>query len=137
MLVHGAEEARSAIAASQALFGRGSLAELDERTLGAVAAEVRAVPIEVPSDVRAVSTTLSGLPPVANLMAAAGIVPTVSAGRRAITEGGAYLNNQKVTDVGAFPDRRDLLYGRYLFLRRGKHTVGAVEVVPPDDHSAT
>ena len=137
MLVHGAEEARSAIAASQALFGRGSLAELDERTLGAVAAEVRAVPIEVPSDGRAVSTTLSGLPPVANLMAAAGIVPTVSAGRRAITEGGAYLNNQKVTDVGAFPDRRDLLYGRYLFLRRGKHTVGAVEVVPPDDHSAT
>jgi tyrosyl-tRNA synthetase len=136
-LVHGAEECRRAIAASQALFGRGSLAELDERTLAAVAAEVRAVPIEVPAHGGAVSTTVSGLPPVANLMAATGTVPTISAGRRVIAEGGAYLNNQKVTDVGAIPDRKDLLYGRYLILRRGKHAVGAVEVVPIDDCSAT
>jgi len=132
-LVHGAEECRRVVAASQALFGRGSLAELDELTLAAVAAEVRAVPIEVPARESAVSTTLSGLPPVANLMAAAGTVPTVSAGRRVIAEGGAYLNNQKVTDVGAIPDRKDLLHGRYLILRRGKHTVGAVELVLTDE----
>jgi len=132
-LVHGAEECRRVVAASQALFGRGSLAELDELTLAAVAAEVRAVPIEVPAHEGAVSTTLSGLPPVANLMAAAGTVPTVSAGRRVIAEGGAYLNNQKVTDVGAIPDRKDLLHGRYLILRRGKHTVGAVELVLTDE----
>jgi tyrosyl-tRNA synthetase len=136
-LVHGAEEARRVITASQALFGRGSLAELDERTLAAIAAEVRAVPIEVPAHGGAVSTTVSGLPPVANLMAAAGTVPTISAGRRAIAEGGAYLNNQKVTDVSAIPDRKDLLHGRYLILRRGKHAVGAVEVVPAGDHSPT
>jgi len=136
-LVHGAEECRRVGAASQALFGRGSLAELDERTLAAVAAEVRAVPIEVPAHGDAVSATLSGLPPVANLMAAAGTVPTVSAGRRVIAEGGAYLNNQKVTNVGAIPGRQDLLHGRYLILRRGKHTVGAVELVLTDDHSAT
>ena len=132
-LVHGAEECRRVVAASQALFGRGSLAELDELTLAAVAAEVRAVPIEVPAHEGAVSTTLSGLPPVANLMAAAGTVPTVSAGRRVIAEGGAYLNNQKVTDVGAIPDRKDLLHGRYLILRRGKHTIGAVELVLTDE----
>ena len=132
-LVHGAEECRRVVAASRALFGRGSLAELDERTLAAVAAEVRAVPIEVPAHEGAVSTTLSGLPPVANLMAAAGTVPTVSAGRRVIAEGGAYLNNQKVTDVGAIPDRKDLLHGRYLILRRGKHTIGAVELVLTDE----
>jgi len=132
-LVHGAEECRRVVAASRALFGRGSLAELDELTLAAVAAEVRAVPIEVPAHEGAVSTTLSGLPPVANLMAAAGTVPTVSAGRRVIAEGGAYLNNQKVTDVGAIPDRKDLLHGRYLILRRGKHTVGAVELVLTDE----
>jgi tyrosyl-tRNA synthetase len=128
-LVHGAEETHRAIAASQALFGQGSLAELDERTLAAVAAEVRAVPLEVPSHGGAARTTSSGLPPVANLMAAAGTVPTVSAARRAIAEGGAYLNNQKVTDVGAVPGPEDLLHGRYLILRRGKRTVGAVEVV--------
>jgi tyrosyl-tRNA synthetase len=125
-LVHGADEARRAIAASQALFGQGSLAELDERTLAAVAAEVRAVPVEVPGTGDA---TAGGLPPVANLMAAAGIVPTVSAARRVIAEGGAYLNNRRVTDVGAVPGPEDLLPGSYLILRRGKRTVGAVEVV--------
>jgi tyrosyl-tRNA synthetase len=106
------------MAASQALFGQGSLAELDEGTLAAVAAEVHAAKAEAP------------LPPVANLMAAAGIVPTVSAARRAITEGGAYLNNQRVADVAAVPSAADLLHGRFLILRRGKRAVGAVEVVP-------
>ena len=119
-LVHGAEETQRAIAASRALFGQGSLTDLDERTLAAVAAEVRAV--QVSAD--------GGLPPVANLMAAAGIAPTVSAARRDIAGGGAYLNNQKVTDERAVPGAEDLLCGRYLILRRGKRTVGAVEIVP-------
>jgi tyrosyl-tRNA synthetase len=119
-LVHGAEETGRAIAASRALFGQGSLTDLDERTLAAVAAEVRAA--QIPRN--------GGLPPVANMMAAAGLAPTVSAARRTIAEGGAYLNNQKVTDEQAVPDAEDLLYGRYLILRRGKRTVGAVEIVP-------
>ena len=119
-LVHGADETGRAIAASRALFGQGSLTDLDERTLAAVAAEVRAA--QVPRN--------GGLPPVANMMAAAGVAPTVSAARRAIAGGGAYLNNQKVTDERAVPGAEDLLYGRYLILRRGKRTVGAVEVVP-------
>ena len=63
-------------------------------------------------------------------MAAAGVVPSVSEARRAITQGGAYLNNRKITEVGAVPGADDLLHGRYLILRRGKRTVGAVEVVP-------
>ena len=119
-LVHGADEAGRAIAASRALFGQGSLTDLDERTLAAVAAEVRAA--QVPRN--------GELPPVANMMAAAGVAPTVSAARRAIAGGGAYLNNQKVTDEKAVPRAEDLLHGRYLILRRGKRTVGAVEVVP-------
>jgi tyrosyl-tRNA synthetase len=119
-LVHGADETGRAIAASRALFGQGSLTDLDERTLAAVAAEVRAA--EIPGN--------GGLPPVANLMAAAGVAPTVSAARRAIAQGGAYLNNQKVTDERAVPGAEDLLHGRYLILRRGKRTVGAVQVVP-------
>ena len=119
-LVHGADETGRAIAASRALFGQGSLTDLDERTLAAVAAEVRAA--QVPRN--------GGLPPVANMMAAAGVAPTVSAARRAIAGGGAYLNNQKVTDEKAVPRAEDLLHGRYLILRRGKRTVGAVEVVP-------
>jgi len=147
-LVHGEEETQRAIAASRALFGQGSLTDLDERTLAAVAAEVRAVkipshggavstssvghPPDAPSHGRAVSTTGLSLPPVANLMVAAGIAPTVSAARRTIAEGGAYLNNRKVIDEKAVPGADDLLHGRYLVLRRGKRTVGAVEVIPED-----
>jgi tyrosyl-tRNA synthetase len=118
-LVHGAEETRRAITASQALFGQGELAELDERTLAAAVAELRAHRLDGDA---------GSLPPVANLMAAAGIVPSVSAARRAITEGGAYLNNRKITEVDAVPAAGHLLHGRYLILRRGKRTVGAVEV---------
>jgi tyrosyl-tRNA synthetase len=120
-LVHGAEETQRAIAASQALFGQGELGELDERTLASAVAELR--PHQAEADA-------GSLPPLANLMAAAGVVASVSAARRAITEGGAYLNNRKITEVGAVPAAGDLLHGRYLILRRGKRTVGAVEVVP-------
>jgi tyrosyl-tRNA synthetase len=119
-LVHGAEETERAIAASQALFGQGELAELDERTLAAAVAELRPHRAEA-----------GALPPLANLMAAAGVVASVSEARRAITGGGAYLNNRKITEVGAVPVASDLLHGRYLILRRGKRTVGAVEFGQP------
>ena len=66
------------------------------------------------------------VPPVADLMADAGIVASKSAARRAIAEGGAYLNNVKVTTQDAVPSAGDLLHGRYLVLRRGKRTVGGV-----------
>jgi tyrosyl-tRNA synthetase len=114
-LVHGAAELARAQAASQALFGQGDLRALDEGTL---AAAVREVPAAEVSSLDA-ST-------VADLMAACGIVPSKSAARRAIAEGGAYLNNAKVTAEDAAPGDGDLLHGRFLILRRGKRTVGAV-----------
>ena len=133
-LVHGPEECARAVAASQALFGQGDLRTLDERTLAAALAEV-------PSAVISAGRPAPGgdgsggdgagpgrLPKVADLMAAAGITASKSAARRAIAGGGAYLNNVKVTDPDAVPQLSDLLYGRYLVLRRGKRTVGGVEM---------
>ena len=70
------------------------------------------------------------MPTVADLMALTGIVASKSAARRAIAEGGAYLNNRKVTSEDAVPERSDLLHNRYLIVRRGKRTVGAVDVRP-------
>jgi tyrosyl-tRNA synthetase len=61
-------------------------------------------------------------------MAETGIVASKSQARRTIAEGGAYLNNVKVTDQDAVPLGSDLLHGRFLVLRRGKRTVGGVEV---------
>jgi tyrosyl-tRNA synthetase len=120
-LVHGGAELARVQAASRALFGQGELRELDEGTLAAAVAEVPRAAVTAPP---------GALPPVTDLMAETGIVASKSAARRAIAEGGAYLNNMKVTQADAVPSAADLLHGRFLILRRGKRTVGAVEVQP-------
>jgi len=119
-LVHGAAELVKVQAASEALFGRGDLSALDATTLAAAVAEVPHADVDWLPD--------GDLPPVSDLMAAAGIVPSKSAARRAIAEGGAYLNNERVTAEDAVPTDADLLHGEYLVLRRGKRTVGAVRI---------
>ncbi|MFG1755856.1 tyrosine--tRNA ligase [Streptosporangium sandarakinum] len=116
-LVHGADELRRVVTASRALFGQGSLGELDERTLGSALAEVPRA--EVPA--------LGA--PLVDLLAQSGLVKSKSEARRAVNEGGAYLNNVKVADDSYVPTADDLLHGRFLVLRRGKRSIGGVEVV--------
>jgi tyrosyl-tRNA synthetase len=120
-LVHGQAECSKAVAASRALFGQGELAGLDERTLVAALAEIPAATVRVAPG--------EGLPSVADLMAATGIVPSKSDARRVISAGGAYLNNRRVTGEDDRPDPADLLQGRFLVVRRGKRTVGGVEII--------
>jgi tyrosyl-tRNA synthetase len=121
-LVHGRAELERVQAASRALFGQGDLAGLDAETLAAALSEVPPATVAVSG---------GSLPQVADLMAQTGLVPSKSAGRRAIAEGGAYLNNVKVTAEDAAPALpADLLHGRYLILRRGKRTVAGIEVTP-------
>ena len=114
-LVHGADQCVAVVAASKALFGQGELTELDERTLAAALSELP-------------SAHVTELAPVADLLALVDLVPSKSAARRTIKEGGAYLNNAKVTSEDAVPDAGDLIHGRWLVLRRGKRNLGAVEV---------
>jgi tyrosyl-tRNA synthetase len=121
-LVHGPAEYSKAVAASRALFGQGELPELDERTLAAALAEIPSATLRIPPG--------EGLPTVADLMAATGIVASKSAARRAISEGGAYLNNRKVAGEDDRPGPADLLHGRFVVVRRGKRTAGGVEIVP-------
>ncbi|HEX6472325.1 MAG TPA: tyrosine--tRNA ligase [Streptosporangiaceae bacterium] len=117
-LVHGADECARVVAASRALFGQGSLADLDERTLAAALAEVPRVSVP----------RAGTLPAVADLLAGTGLVKSKSEARRAIAQGGAYVNNVKVAAEDAAPGTGDLLHGRFLVLRRGKRSVGGVEV---------
>ncbi|MGV9212741.1 tyrosine--tRNA ligase [Micromonospora sp. RB23] len=115
-LVHGAEETRQAVAASQALFGRGSLDDLAPETLRAALTEAGLV-------------RLSGeLPDVAGLLRDSGLVNGLKEARRVIAEGGAYVNNTRVTEVDATVSTGDLLHGRYLVLRRGKRSFAGVEL---------
>jgi tyrosyl-tRNA synthetase len=117
-LVHGSAERDAAIRAADAVFGRSDLRELPESVLDDIAAEIGGAQLEADGD----------LPTVVEVLAAGGVVPTKSAARRAITEGGAYVNNQRVTDPEARLAEYDLLHGRYVIVRRGKRTVGAVSI---------
>jgi len=117
-LVHSPAERRAAADAAAAIFGREDLAALPEPTLRAVVAELGSPPLRVGEE----------LPTVVDVLAATGVVASKSAGRRAIDEGGAYLNNTKVTDPDARLSDADLLHGRFVVVRRGRRTVGALAV---------
>ncbi|MET8447093.1 tyrosine--tRNA ligase [Streptomyces sp. NPDC005209] len=115
-LVHGADQTAAVIAASKALFGQGELADLDERTLAAALSEVP-------------HAQVAELAPVVDLFSEVGLVASKSAARRTVKEGGAYVNNAKITAEDAVPAEADLLHGRWLVLRRGKKNLAAIEVV--------
>jgi tyrosyl-tRNA synthetase len=117
-LVHGAEEARQAIMASQALFGRGSLDELSAETLRSALGEA------------GLHSVRGELPAVGTLLKEAGLVASANEARRTIAEGGAYLNNERITDGEVVPAASALLHGRFLVLRRGKRTFAGVELHP-------
>ncbi|MDX5457001.1 tyrosine--tRNA ligase [Micromonospora tulbaghiae] len=114
-LVHGERETAQAVAASQALFGRGSLDELAPETLRAALTEAGLV-------------HLDELPDVAGLLKESGLVPSMKEARRVIAEGGAYVNNTRISEVDATVSTDDLLHGRYLVLRRGKRSFAGVEL---------
>ena len=119
-LVHGADECARVIAASRAMFGQGDLTTLPKATLAAALAEVGLTTVRCPP---------GNLPTVVDLLAETGLESSKSAARRAIAAGGAYLNNHKVASEDARPEPSDLLYGRYLVLRRGRRTVAGVEII--------
>ncbi|WP_307859076.1 tyrosine--tRNA ligase [Desertivibrio insolitus] len=112
-LVHGREETEAAIAASAALFGQGELADLDERTLTAALGELP-------------STTASPDAHVTQLLVETGLTSSLGESRRALAQGGVYINNVKLTDDAVLGDH--LLHGRHAVLRRGKRTLAGVTV---------
>ena len=110
-LVHSAEAAQAAIDASAALFGQGDLATLDAATLQSALGEL-------PNVTAPVGT------PITQLLIDSGLVESISAGRRAIKEGGVYVNNQKIDDEMAV--LTEILHGKFAVLRRGKKTLAGV-----------
>jgi tyrosyl-tRNA synthetase len=115
-LVHGEAEAEQAVAASQALFGRGSLDSLSAETLRAALSEAGLAEVR------------GELPTVAALLQQTGLVKSGGEARRTVAEGGAYVNNERVTDADAVVPESALLHGRFLVLRKGKRTFAGVEV---------
>jgi tyrosyl-tRNA synthetase len=105
------------VLASQALFGRGVLAELDAPTLTAAFAEIPTA-----------TKPLASAPTIVDLLVDTGLAASKGAARRTVGEGGAYVNNDKVADPDWRPSEADLLHGRWLVVRRGKRHVAGVEM---------
>ena len=110
-LVHSGEAAEASIAASQALFGQGELELLDRVTLASALKELPNAKAKIGAN-------------ITDLLVETGLVASLSAARRAIAEGGVYLNNNKVTDESATLDQAIL--GEFAVLRRGKKTLAAL-----------
>ncbi|MGV9821478.1 tyrosine--tRNA ligase [Nocardia xishanensis] len=118
-LVHGEEHTRAVQLASQALFGRGELRELDEATLSSALQEAA---ID-----GAVAEVGPGQPDtIVDLLVATGLSESRGAARRAVNEGGASVNNQKISDLEWTPGEGDYLHGRWLVVRRGKRNIAGV-----------
>ena len=113
-LVHGSDATAAVIAASQALFGQGELAGLDEATLEAA---LRELP----------NTTTSPDASIAQLLVDTGLVSSASEGRRAIAQGGVSLDNVRIDDEKATLEGR-VQPGGMAVLRRGKKTLAGIFV---------
>jgi tyrosyl-tRNA synthetase len=109
-LVHGADEAARAEHAGEVLFTE-DIVSLDEQTLLDVTADAPSA--EVPG------AELAGLS-VVDALVRTGLSASKSAARKAIEQGGAYVNNRRVAEVDAAITTEDMLHGRYVLVRRGK-----------------
>ena len=111
--VHGAEAVEAAQAATQALWGRGELTDLDEETVLAATADLPTAPLTV------------GESTIVDLLVATGLEKGRSAARKTVAGGGAYLNNVKVEDEDAVITAEQLLAGGVVLVRKGRRNLAA------------
>ena len=113
-LVHGAEALGAALKASEILFG-GALDGISEAIFNDVVGEVPTKDWE--------KEKLDGAgAAIADLVVHAGLASSKGAARKDLEAGGIYLNNMRVPDHSRTVTAADLLFGKYLLLRKGKRT---------------
>lgn len=114
-LVHGAAVRRAVQAASEALFGKGDVTALDAGTLDDATRELPGAPVEIGTS-------------IVDALVAVGLVDSRNAARRAISDGGASVNNVRVTDPEQALAPGDFLHGRVALLRRGRKSLAAARL---------
>lgn len=111
-LMHGKTALDNAVQASKALFG-GDLNGLS-------AEDIADVFSDVPScDMAADRFSGDGMN-VVDVLTESGFMKSKGEARRAIQEGGVYVNNERVSDAAMNIDLGKFFGGKYLILRRGK-----------------
>ena len=113
-LVHGKSACDDAIRASEIMFG-GGLDGITEQFFGDVAGEIPTKPIER-SKVEGTGTALI------DVLVHSGLCPSRGQARKDVEGGGIYLNNQRISEAARTVTGSDLLFGKYLLLRKGKRS---------------
>lgn len=110
-LVHGQEALDQVLAATAALWGSGDLRSVDGKVLKEATAHLPNAEVEI------------GKTNLVDLLIAAGFEKGRGAAMRTIKNGGAYLNNQKVTDPDRTISSEDVLPGSLVLFRKGKRNL--------------
>ena len=118
-LIHGESQTNKVENAAKALFGQSEIRDLDIDTLTSALSELP----------RTTIAKGAAIPTWVDLITAAGVVDSKSAARRVVKEGGAYINNEKISGEDFAPTTDHLLHGRFIVLRKGKRDLAAVEVI--------
>jgi tyrosyl-tRNA synthetase len=119
-IVHGADALAAALKASEILFG-GSLEGISENIFNDVVGEVPTKDLEKAKLEGAGSS-------IADLVVHSGLAPSKGAARKDLEAGGIYLNNVRV-DHTRQVTTSDLLFGKYLLLRKGKRSYSVLRIV--------
>jgi tyrosyl-tRNA synthetase len=113
-IVHGKTVCDDATRASEIMFG-GGLEGITEALFGDVAGEIPTQALE--------KAKLEGAgSPLIDLLVHSGLCPSRGQARKDIEGGGIYLNNVRVAEAGRTVASVDLLFGKYLLLRKGKRS---------------
>ena len=119
-IVHGKTACDDAIRASEIMFG-GALEGITEELFGDVAGEIPTKALEK-AKVEGVGS------PLIDLLVFSGLAPSRGQARKDVEGGGIYLNNVRVAEAARSVALNDLLFGRYLLLRKGKRSYTLLRV---------
>ena len=119
-LVHGPDAFAAGLKASEILFG-GSLDGVSEAIFNDVVGEVPT------KDLERAKLDSAGTA-IADLIVHSGLENSKGAARKALEAGGIYLNNVRMSDHTRHVTASDLLFEKYLLLRKGKKSYAVLSV---------
>jgi tyrosyl-tRNA synthetase len=119
-LVHGPSACDDAVRASEIMFG-GGLEGISESVFQDVVGEIPTKGLGR-EKLQGAGTALT------DLLVLSGLCPSKGQARKDLEGGGIYLNNTRVTEAARTVTANDLLFGKYLLLRKGKRNYAVLGI---------
>ncbi|MGZ4987077.1 MAG: tyrosine--tRNA ligase, partial [Limisphaerales bacterium] len=117
-LIHGEDATAEAVRASEILFG-GGLEGISESTFNDIIGEAPTRELEK------AKLEAAGIPLV-ELLVVAGLATSKGQARKDVEGGGVYINNIRESNIQRHATSGDLLFGKYILLRKGKRNYVAI-----------